>query len=272
MKNGSAAAPGTRTIALSVDIASSPEAVWQAVSEGDRLANWFAPIASVDPGEGGTVTVGWAEGADWTSVISVWRPVEHLQLVDEPPAEAAAEGAVPMVLDYHLEPREGGTRVHLVNSGLSASKDWDDAFHMMTNGWRFFLWNLKHYLERHSGTGRNMISERPWVTGPREDVWDTIFGAEGLGMVPTRPGEAFSLRLDGGTALEGTTILSDRPWAFAGMVSSLNDGILHVELEGTGERWKMGVWISAYGVEEERCKQTGEALGRTISRLFPGQG
>ncbi len=272
MKNGSAAAPGTRTIALSVDIASSPEAVWQAVSEGDRLANWFAPIASVDPGEGGTVTVGWAEGADWTSVISVWRPVEHLQLVDEPPAEAAAEGAVPMVLDYHLEPREGGTRVHLVNSGLSASKDWDDAFHMMTNGWRFFLWNLKHYLERHSGTPRNMISERPWVTGPREAVWDTILGPDGLGTVPTKPGEAFSLRLDGGTALEGTTILSDRPWAFAGMVSSLNDGILHVELEGTGERWKMGVWISAYGVEEERCKQTGEALGRTISRLFPGQG
>lgn len=271
MKNGSAAAPGTRTITLSVDIAVAPETVWRALADGDRLANWFSPIASVDPGEGGTVTVAWAEGAEWTSVISVWRPARHLQLVDEPPEEAAAEGAVPMVLDYHLEARGGGTRVHLVNSGLSAGKDWDDTFYMMTNGWRFFLWNLKHYLERHASTRRIMISERPWVTGTREEVWNTIFGAEGLGRVPPAPGEPFSLRLDGGTALAGTTVLCDRPWAFAGVVTSLNDGILHVELEGTGERWKMGVWLSAYGVEEERCRETGEALGHTISRLFPGQ-
>jgi len=271
VKNGSAAAPGTRTITLSVDIAAAPETVWGALADGDRLANWFSPIASVDPGEGGTVTVAWAEGADWTSIISVWRPVEHLQLVDEPPDEAAAEGAVPMVLDYHLEARNGGTRVHLVNSGLSASKDWDEAFHMMTNGWRFFLWNLKHYLERHSNARRNMISERPWVTGTREEVWDTIFGADGLGRVPDAPRAPFSLRLDDGTALAGTTVLSDRPWTFAGMVSSLNDGILHVELEGSGERWKMGVWLSAYGLDEERCRMTGEALGQTISRLFREQ-
>ena len=271
MTGKSSAAPGTRNIDLSAHIAAPPEAVWRALSEGDRLASWFSPIASVVPGEGGTVTVAWAEGAEWTNFISVWRPCEHLQLVDNPPDEAAAEGAVPMVLDYHLEPRDDGTRMRLVNSGLLDSKDWDDTFHMMTNGWRFFLWNLKHYLERHPDTLRTMISERPWVTGTREDVWDTIFGAGGLGTAPARPGDAFSLRLDDGTALEGTTILSDRPWAFAGMVKSLNDGVLHVEMEGSGERWKMGVWLSAYGLEEERCKEIGAALAQTTSRLFPGE-
>lgn len=271
MTGNSSAAPGTRNIDLSAHIAAPPEAVWRALSEGDRLASWFSPIASVVPGEGGTVTVAWAEGAEWTNFISMWRPSEHLQLVDSPPDQAPAEGAVPMVLDYHLEPHDDGTRMRLVNSGLLDSKDWDDTFHMMTNGWRFFLWNLKHYLERHPDTLRTMISERPWVTGTREDVWDTIFGAGGLGTAPARPGDAFSLRLDDGTALEGTTILSDRPWAFAGMVKSLNDGVLHVEMEGSGERWKMGVWLSAYGLEEERCKEIGAALAQTTSRLFPGE-
>ena len=117
-----------------------------------------------------------------------------------------------------------------------------------------------------------MIGERPWVTGTREEVWDTIFGAEGLGTVPAEPGEACTLHLGGGKALEGTVVLSDRPWAFAGMVTSLNDGVLHVEMEGTGERWKMGVWLSVYGLEEERCKEIGAALRQTMSRLFPRAG
>ena len=92
-----------------------------------------------------------------------------------------------------------------------------------------------------------------------------------VGVAPAQPGEAFGLRLDGGHLLKGTVVLSDRPWAFSAMLTSLNDGVLHVEMEGTGERWKTGVWLSAYGLEEERCKRIGAALGQTVSRLFPGQ-
>jgi len=61
VKNGSAAAPGTRTSTLAGDIAAAPETVWGALADGDRLANWFSPIASVDPGAGGTVTRAWAD-------------------------------------------------------------------------------------------------------------------------------------------------------------------------------------------------------------------
>lgn len=270
MTGAPSAAPGTRNIELSVDIAAPPETVWRALSEGDRLASWFAPFASVAPGDGGSVTVGWAEGEDWTSIVSVWRPGEHLQLVDKLPEEAAAEGAAPMVLDYLLDPHEGGTRVRLVNSGLSAGEDWDEFFYMMTNGWRVFLWNLKHYLERHPDEQRTMISARPWVSGTREQVWDQVFAEGGLAQVPPSPGRSFTLSLDGVEALEGTVVLCDRPWAFAGMVKSLNDSVLHVEMEGAGDRWRMGVWLSAYGLEEERCKEIGAALAQTTSRLFPG--
>ena len=93
----------------------------------------------------------------------------------------------------------------------------------------------------------------------------------GLGRVSERPGDEVSLRLDGGHLLEGAVVLSDRPWAFAAMLASLNEGVLHVEMEGSGERWKMGVWLSAYGLEEERCDRIRAALGQTIARLFPGE-
>ena len=260
----------TRSIEQSVEIDAPAGAVWRAITDGDAVANWFAPVASAEPGEGGRLTVSWGGNSEWTSRITVWKPATHLRLADELPDEAAGQGAA-MALDYHLEARNGTTRVSIVNSGLSADPSWDDAVHMMTNGWRFFLWNLKHYLERHANSHRTMISERPWVTGTRAEVWDTIFGANGLGRVPEQPGEAFSLRLDGGRTLQGTVVLTDRPWAFAGLVHSLDDGVLHVEMEGTGERWKMGVWLSAYGLEAERCNEIGMALGQTVSRLFPGQ-
>ena len=262
--------PNSRSIEVSVEIDASVEVVWRALTDGDAVASWFAPIASAEPGEGGHLTLSWDGGSEWTSHITAWEPFRHLRLVDQLPDEAPEEGGA-MSYDYHLGARDGKTLLTLVNSGLLTDPSWDDTFYMMQNGWRFFLWNLKHLVERHSGTRRKMISERPWVTGTREEVWDTIFGVEGLGMVPAEPGEAFSLRLDGGEMLEGTVVLSDRPWAFAGMVPSLEDGVLHVEMEGTGERWKMGIWLSAYGVEEKRCKEISAALGQSISRLFPEQ-
>jgi uncharacterized protein YndB with AHSA1/START domain len=260
----------TRDIELSIEIEAPADAVWRAISEGERVANWFAPIASGETGPGGHLKVSWGGDAAWTSWVTAWEPPHRLRLADELPEEATDQGAA-MAYEYRIEDRDGTTLLTLVNSGLSTDPSWDETVHMMTNGWRFFIWNLKHYLERHPAVARIMISERPWVTGTRAEVWDAILGADGLGDVPARTGDRFNLRLDGGEILEGTVVLCDRPWAFAGRVTSLNDGILHVEMEGSGDRWKMGVWLSTYGLEKERCKKIGTALAQTMSRLFPGE-
>ena len=219
----------------------------------------------------------------------MWQPGERLQMVDLSDPEAAGQGTA-LTVDYHLSAADGETRVHLVNSGLPATPDFDNHFHMMTNGWRVFLWHLKHVAERHPGVPRKLIRTRPWVTGSREEVWGRLFGEEGLGedgdadaspdskpagAIPVgspAEGDLFHFDLDDGEVLKGKVVLCDRPWAFAGMVESLNDGVLHVEMEGSGERWKMGVWLSAYGVEEGRCDRVAEALERTVGRLFPGEG
>lgn len=270
----------TRDIKVSTEIAAPKSAVWEAISTGQGLARWFSPFASVEEGEGGRVTVAWVEGADWPSRITVWKPGGHLRLVDLSDPEAVTAGTA-LTLDYELSTKDGKTRVHLVNSGLPGTPDWDEHFHMMTNGWRFFLWNLKHAVERHPGVPRRMVSARPWVTGSREEAWGRLFGLEasaglylaaGIRAQSLAVGDPFHFVLDGGEVLSGTVRFADRPWAFAGVVESLNDGVLHVEMEGSGERWKMGVWLSAYGVEEERCDLVEEALRRTVGKLFPGEG
>lgn len=267
MSAGEARTSPTRDIELAVEVAAPVGDVWEAIATGGGIRRWFAPFAAVEEGEGGTVSVAWERGADWPSRITVWRPGEHLRTVDQSDPEAAERGTA-LTVDYRLSTSGGRTRVRLVNSGLPAMADFDEHLRMMTNGWRVFLRHLKHAVERHPGMPRRMISARPRVTGSREEVWGRLFG-EGRSH---SAGDSFRFDLDGRDPLEGEVVLCDRPWAFAGIVHSLNDGLLHVEMEGSGERWRMGVWLSAYGVRDARCDRVGEALARTVGRLFPGEG
>lgn len=253
----------SRSVEASIRIAVGVDDVWRAISDGEWLSRWFSPTASVTPGKGGKVAVSWGGGAEWTSRITAWEPGLHLRLEDEP-HDGADQGVT--TLDYHLESTDGATLVRLVNAGYPADAEWDDHIRMLENGWRFFLWNLKHALERHLGVPRTMISARPWVSGTRAELWDRLFSPEGLGPLAGAHSR-YRLELDGGHLLEGTVVLRDRPWAFAGVVESMNDGVLHVELEGDGDRWKLGVWLSLYGVAPAESDQLRAALQKTIGRV-----
>ena len=94
--------------------------MWEAIATRDGIQRWFAPFASVEEGEGGTVSVAWVEGADWPTRITVWQPGERLQMVDLSDPEAAAQGTA-LTVDYQLSTADGKTRVRLVNSGLPAT-------------------------------------------------------------------------------------------------------------------------------------------------------
>ena len=120
MSDSSAApAAATRDIELSIEIRAPADAAWRAISEGERVANWFAPIASGEPGEGGHLKVSWGGDAVWTNWVNVWEPPHRLRLVDELPEGETDEGAQ-MALEYRIEPVNGGTVLTLVNSGLSS--------------------------------------------------------------------------------------------------------------------------------------------------------
>src|SRR5581483_3380801 len=70
--------------------------------------------------------------------------------------------------------RKGKTVVRLVNSGFSMDAEWDDQYSATEAGWKYFLFNLKHYLERHAGTPRVQLSERRKSEQPRSEMWSRI--------------------------------------------------------------------------------------------------
>ena len=258
--------PADRKVDLTIDIDATLEEVWQALTTGEGIARWFAPYAAVTPGEGGTVAVGWNPEEMWSQPITVWEPKRRLQTAGEMPA---ADGhMVRLAVDYYVEAQGGRVRVRLVHSGFDDSS-WDDYIDGLDAGWSFFLFNLKHSLERHRGVDRKQLSAR-FRTTARAGEDHPVFGAKGLRVQPA-VGE-----------LKAGRRLSPLAWwrrrrrhrcraariARVGfVVPAWNDALVFVEREGMKETHHVGVWLSLYGVPETAATPLQQGLDALQSAL-----
>jgi uncharacterized protein YndB with AHSA1/START domain len=257
----------TRGIDLTIDIDATLEEVWQALTTGEGIARWFAPYAAVTPGEGGSVSVGWDPNEMWEQPITVWEPQRRMQTASEMPSKDGR--MVRLAVDYYVEVHGGRVRVRLVHSGFDDSS-WDDYIDGLDAGWTFFLFNLKHALERHRGVARVQQSAR-FRTTARAGEDHPVFGAKGLRLQPPigglRSGDACRLSL-GGAEVDATVAVrhpSSRTIAF--VVPAWNDALLFVEREGMKETHHLGVWLSLYGVPETTAAPLRQGLADLQSAL-----
>lgn len=249
----------TRSIDLTVEIPADLDAVWRALTEPQQIERWFPLKASGSTEPGGKLTLSWGSEMDWTTTVKVSEPRTHLQFED--PADPSRPGVVSRI-DFHVERagpatalRASRTVVRLVHSGFDASADWDDQFTSTRNGWRYFLMNLHHYLERHADTPRTMVWDRRRMTRPPSKVWESLFEPPVLGGVVDATLEEVS---------------RDRhAW---GRVPALNDGLLFIEFEGgpSATNAHLGVWISTYGLPAAKTAALQTALTAALdARLGP---
>lgn len=259
--------PSTRKVDLTIDIDATLEDVWQAIATGEGIARWFAPHAAVTPGVGGGVSVGWDPNELWAAPITVWEPRRRLQTVSEMPS---ADGrVVRLAVDYYLEARGGLVRVRLVHSGFDDSGSWDDYIDGLDAGWAYFLFNLKHALERHRGLPRQQVSAR-FRTFARAGEEHPVFGESGVRVRPAAgglgPGDACHLSL-GGAEVEATVAVRHTTRTIAFLVPAWNDALLFIEREGRKESHQLGVWLSLYGVPEANAAPLRAGLAGLQSAL-----
>jgi hypothetical protein len=227
-----------RKIDVSIEIDASEEDLWRAVSTAEELTRWFPPFARViEPGVGGKIWLSWGEGIEGEGKIEVWEPNRLLRVSEQ-------SG---MIVDYIITKSGTGALMRIVQSGFGVGEMWDDIFDSVQGGWTYFLYNLKHYLERHPGKPRHLISARRKMSIPRTEAWPLLFRDSGFAIDAARcsVGERFSARI-GDRALSGDIALCRPARNFAGTLRELNDGLLFVELE-PGEPWHCGAWVSVYG-------------------------
>ena len=238
-----------RALDLTIDIDATLEEVWQALTTGEGIARWFGPYATVTPGEGGSVSVGWDPKEMWDTPITVWEPSRRMQTASEMPKDGRM---VRLAVDYYVEALQGGkVRVRLVHSGFD-DDSWDGYIDGLDAGWTFFLFNLKHALERHRAVARQQLSAR-FRTTAKDGEDHPVFGTKGLRVRPAvgtlRAGDQCHLSLGGGD-VDATVAMKHKSRAIAFVVPAWNDALLFVEREGMKETDTVGVWLSLYGVTE----------------------
>ena len=263
MSSGTRTDTRTKTIELEVEVDATPEQVWQALSEGEHLKRWFPLDARVEPGVGGSMWLSWGKGCEGSAAIEIWEENHHLRAVEEYPGDPEPRR---VLVDYVIESHGGVTKLRLVNSGFSADDDWAEYIDTLDSGWRYFLWNLKHYLERHPGKSRTMVWHRRKVSGEKSAVWDRLFGEDGLVACGGGKVEGGPARLWSGDM--GEVHMLTLPIHMAARFETLGDALLLIELEpGTGE-YSLGVWLSLYGASGDRAHELQGSLDRSLERLF----
>jgi hypothetical protein len=84
-----------------------------------------------------------------------------------------------MAVEWTLEAVAGQVVVRLVQSGFGEGDVWDDFYGGTDRGWRFFTNALRHYLERHRGKKRDMVSVRRPARGGPTVPWKRVWSADG---------------------------------------------------------------------------------------------
>ena len=128
------------TLKRSIWINAPRERVWQAVSEPEQIAAWFAPGISFKM-ENDIVSIlmdGQYLDVAWVEVIEAPRQLTTRPLPDKKTATT-----------YLLEEENGGTRFTVIETGLEALPDEDRAKYLEQNGgeWEKALANLNAYIE-----------------------------------------------------------------------------------------------------------------------------
>lgn len=243
-----------KKVSAEVTIAADAETVWRAVSEGEEIRRWFSPDARVTPGAGGAIWLSFGEGMAWESPIEIWEPRKRLRTVDPAPSKLA--------VDYIIEAAQGGeTTLRIVHSGFGDDA-WDEELETLNSGWRTFAENLKHYLERHRGKDRTVVSFRhPAVPLTRAEAFPRMLDAFGIALC--REGERYA-----GRSFEGIAKVVAPPVNFSGTLASHDDGFLMIELEPGRGRCRPAVWVSLYGDAGREAPALTELLTGTVTAAF----
>lgn len=162
-----------------VELAASPDRVWEAVATGPGHASWFMGPYDIEPKEGGRITlIGGPETENGT--VTAWEPpVRFASRTDEAP-----DGSF-HAFEYLIEGRDGGTTVlRFIHSGV-AGDDWSDEYESMTGyGWDMYLHTLSEYLTYFPGRFATYVTAMGPPASAAEEAWEVVVRGLGLSVLP----------------------------------------------------------------------------------------
>ena len=242
---------------LAIDIAASPEQIWQMLTEAEGIQKWFAPEARVTPGLGGSITLSWGEGCEGTAPIHRWEPGKRL---------GWTEGA--KLVEFEIEAVAGGsTRLRLMHSGFEEGAAFDQEYDSTQGGWHTFMAMLKHAAEQYAGVPATHVHILRIFPGAAQlEQWQKLIGPDGVAIDSVAEGQPCRARL-GGQTLAGRVIRYVKPGY---LCLSADDAMLGLFTEKSGSGCMVTVQCILFGaVAGQRAGQVRQAMAALIDGLEP---
>ncbi|WP_020666460.1 SRPBCC family protein [Amycolatopsis nigrescens] len=184
-------------ISKEVELAGTPEQVWDAIATGPGIDSWFMGPHEVDPREGGRITMKLGDFSE-ASTITTWEPGTRLAYRTEPGEDGSFHA-----MEYLIQGRDGGSTVlRFVHSGV-LSDDWGAEFEDMTSyGWDKYLHTLDQYLRYFTGLPGTFVYAEAPSAAEGTDPWAVLIA--GLGLTgPFANGDRVRLAPAGLPPIEG---------------------------------------------------------------------
>jgi uncharacterized protein YndB with AHSA1/START domain len=131
----------TRWVERETLIEASPDEVWEALTEEDRLEEWLAPDVELDPHEGGEIEV--RDGDERRS-----GTVERVEENERFAFTWSRPGEGESFVEFTIEAQPGGTRVTVIETprATPAANGATAPTAMAAGGWGARLASLEHAL------------------------------------------------------------------------------------------------------------------------------
>jgi len=140
----------TRGYAHRVDVKADAGQVWEALTEARHLARWCSPGARIGARPGGLFRASVDRVTEMEAHIDVFEPRQRLRLIYLPGPNLPPADSV-IIDDFILEPRDSGTILRLLGSGVPGGSQWDAQYRRLRLGWQQAMTRLKVFVEKQLG-------------------------------------------------------------------------------------------------------------------------
>lgn len=243
---------GDRRLEKEIELAATPEQVWQAIATGPGISAWFVPH-EVEEHEGGKANADFGSGNMVDGRVLAWEPGRRVVF-------GGAEHDPGQLLEFLVEARDGGSTVlRLVQSGFTG-EDWEAEYH--SKGWDSFFHNLREYLTHFAGLPVTNVLVTGFTGLDYDGVWQRFNGDLGVDST-VRTGDRVTLTPSGLDPISGIVDVCER-----GQLGVRSEHGLHrFSGEGVSAWGLLNVVHYFYGVRLDRAEATA-AWQNWFDRLF----
>jgi uncharacterized protein YndB with AHSA1/START domain len=250
-----------RSLEKTIEVAATPEQVWNALTDPKELVKWFPLEARVTPGVGGKFFISWGPDMEGEAEIIAWEPGKRVAW-----KESMA------TVEFSIEARGGKTLVRMVQSGFFSGEAWENEWFESTDyGWTFILLSLQWSLERHPRAERHVRWPRQNVSLTREETYARLLRAGSLfatDVANLKSGDSFALKTTTGENWTGKVEFIKPLRGFCLSIRELGDALLWVTIEGAPEKIEAQLWLATFGLDESKLDTFHQQWSQRLSQIL----